>query len=80
MCDLTDLVITSLQKWGPMISEINQAYSEYHNGRSRSNYDSDESDDGRSSCRSKFKHNSNLSSNSITSKSKNKEEGELDDR
>ena len=41
MCDLTDLVTTSFQKWGPIISEISRAYSDHHNGRSRSNYDSD---------------------------------------
>ena len=47
ICDLTDLVTTSFQKWGPMINEISHAYSDYQQGRS-TNYDSDESDDTRS--------------------------------
>ena len=69
MSDLTDLVADSFQKWGPIITEISQAYSEYKNSKD----DSCESDDADDSARhrsiTKTKPNS----------SSDKEEGEIDE-
>ena len=71
MSNLTDLVTDSFKKWGPIITEMSQAYSDYQNNID----DSCESDDADDSAR----HRSITITKTKPNSSSDKEEGEIDE-